>query len=175
MAAERQGWGNNHSEWFFFSFSFLITLEILSTDTKRVVVMVRGGERLSALLDHPKQCIKIPAAITFRFSYLFLILLSLLMRYLRAVIFFLPAFQSNWMIECASAIESFQFISQTTFFFDFCVLGAFRWRKNEPTQLRKRWRISTDRQMSDELTRRRGFSSSAVVVGPRLYCTYIVA
>jgi hypothetical protein len=51
-------------------------------------------------------------------------------------------------------------------------------KKNEPTQLRKRWRICrpTGKKMSDELTRRRGFSSSAVVVvvGLRLYTVYIL-
>jgi hypothetical protein len=68
-------------------FSFLITLEILSTDTKRVVVVVRG-ERLSALLDHPKQCRDSSRYYVYISLPILLFLLSLLMRYLRAVIFF---------------------------------------------------------------------------------------
>lgn len=138
MAAERQGWGNNHSEWFFlfYFFSFLITLEILSTDTQNGWWWWWWGGRDFLPFWTTQNNVEIPAAITFKFPYsLFFFFVS---RYWCATCgpssFFLPAFS----IELDDRMRLRHWvISQTTLFFDFCVLRAFwfiKWNTTKKTK-----------------------------------------
>lgn len=123
MAAERQGWGNNHSEWFFFSFSFLFS------SLWRFFPLIQNGwwwwwgGRDFLPFWTTQNNVEIPAAITFIFPYLFFFFFS---RYWCATCgpssFFLPAFS----IELDDRMRLRHWvISQTTLFFDFCVLRAF--------------------------------------------------